>query len=71
MARIGDQFIPAARSPEDGTVEAIEEADAPFVVGVQWHPERTCNASALSRELFRTFVAAAAAWRLRANGEES
>lgn len=26
---------------EDGVIEAIERADAPFFVGVQWHPERT------------------------------
>ena len=70
VARIGDQFTPAARSTGDGVLEAIEEPDAPFVVGVQWHPERTCDVSALSRELFHAFVAAAAAWRLRANGEE-
>lgn len=70
VARIGDQFIAAATSPEDGTVEAIEEPSVPFIMGVQWHPERTCDLSPLSRELFRAFVAAAAAWRLRANGKE-
>jgi putative glutamine amidotransferase len=71
VARVGDQFIPSATSPEDGTVEAIEEPSVTFVVGVQWHPERTCQSSPLSRELFRSFVAAAAGWRPRTNGEEA
>jgi putative glutamine amidotransferase len=71
VSRVGDQFIPVATSAADGIIEAIEEPSVPFVVGVQWHPERTCDSSALSRELFRAFVAAAGAWRLRANGEEA
>ncbi len=28
---------------EDGVIEAIERSDAPFFVGVQWHPERTAE----------------------------
>jgi putative glutamine amidotransferase len=71
VSRVGDQFITVATSAADGIIEAIEEPSVPFVVGVQWHPERTCDSSALSRELFRAFVAAAGAWRLRANGEEA
>ena len=71
VSRVGDQFIPVATSPQDGIIEAIEEPSVPFVVGVQWHPERTCDSSALSRELFHAFVAAAAAWRPRANGDKA
>jgi len=69
----GDGLRVTARSPEDGVVEAVEqtlgEAGAPagpggsFVVGVQWHPERSFEESAASRALFRRFVAAAAAWQ--------
>jgi putative glutamine amidotransferase len=70
VARVGDQFIPVASSPQDGIVEAIEEPSVPFVVGVQWHPERTFDSSALSRELFRAFVQAAAAWKPRAASNE-
>lgn len=33
----------AARAP-DGVIEAIEEPDRRFYVGVQWHPERTKSA---------------------------
>ena len=56
----------AARSPEDGVVEAIEGMPdglgGGFVVGVQWHPERTFEESAVSRALFARFVGEAAAW---------
>jgi putative glutamine amidotransferase len=67
VARIGDQLQPVAVSAVDGTVEAIEGA-GPFVVGVQWHPERTFDSSPLSRELFRAFIKAAAAWKPQPNG---
>ncbi|HEV2619446.1 MAG TPA: gamma-glutamyl-gamma-aminobutyrate hydrolase family protein [Acidobacteriaceae bacterium] len=62
----GDGLRVTARSPEDGVVEAVENTpDAvggPFVLGVQWHPERTFDQSAASRALFSRFVAEAAAW---------
>jgi putative glutamine amidotransferase len=67
VARIGDQLQPVAVSAVDGTVEAIEGA-GPFVVGVQWHPERTFDSSPLSRELFRALIKAAAAWKPQPNG---
>ena len=50
----------AARAP-DGVIEAVEwTGDANWVVGVQWHPERMAETDALTRALFRDFVAAAA-----------
>jgi putative glutamine amidotransferase len=60
----GDQLLVSAVSPGDGVIEAVE-LDAPehFVIGVQWHPERTCAESALSRTLFQAFVREAQAWR--------
>ncbi len=67
LARIGDQLQPVATSAIDGTIEAIE-GPGTFVVGVQWHPERTFDSSPLSRELFRAFVEAAAAWKPQPNG---
>ncbi|MFI0506687.1 gamma-glutamyl-gamma-aminobutyrate hydrolase family protein [Streptomyces albogriseolus] len=36
--RLGTGLIPSAHA-EDGTVEAVERPDGPWVVGVQWHPE--------------------------------
>ncbi len=63
----GDHLRIVARSPEDGVIEALEGA-APreFVLGVQWHPERTYQTSAASRAIFDAFVRAAARWRPRA-----
>jgi putative glutamine amidotransferase len=47
-----------ARAP-DGVAEAVELADGePWVLGVQWHPERMPG-DALSRALFGALVAAA------------
>jgi putative glutamine amidotransferase len=42
----------------DGIVEAVEALDRPFVLGVQWHPERTAE-DAATRRLFESFIAAA------------
>ncbi|MFD6033986.1 gamma-glutamyl-gamma-aminobutyrate hydrolase family protein [Streptomyces griseoincarnatus] len=36
--RLGTGLIPSAYA-EDGTVEAVERPEGPWVVGVQWHPE--------------------------------
>ncbi len=49
------------RCPQDGVVEALELEDAgehPFLLGVQWHPERTFS-SPVSRALFEQLIAAA------------
>jgi len=63
----GDGLRVSARSPEDGVIEAIEGTPegvgGNFVLGVQWHPERTFEESAASRALFRRFVDEAAAWK--------
>jgi len=61
----GDGLRVCARCPQDGVVEGLEAAagDGHFVLGVQWHPERTFGMSASSRAIFERFVAEAAAWR--------
>lgn len=43
---------------DDGTVEAIEATDRPWVIGVQWHPERTLHDGATQR-IFQSFIEAA------------
>jgi putative glutamine amidotransferase len=60
----GDNLRVTAVSPNDGVIEAVE-LDAPnhFVVGVQWHPERTYAQSEFSRAIFSAFVQAAKAWQ--------
>ena len=66
IRRVGDNLRPTAISPADGVVEAVElNSPGHFVVGVQWHPERTYALSAFSRAIFAAFVQAAAAWRPR------
>ena len=43
----GDKLLVSAVSPEDGVIEAVElDAADHFVLGVQWHPERTYTQSA-------------------------
>jgi putative glutamine amidotransferase len=68
----GHNLRVAAVSPVDGVIEAVE-LDAPdhFVVGVQWHPERTCEQSEFSRAVFSAFVQAAGEWQTpQANASE-
>jgi len=41
----------------DGIIEAIESVEAPFILGVQWHPE--CMRDKASEQLFKALVRAA------------
>ncbi|MGI8773322.1 MAG: gamma-glutamyl-gamma-aminobutyrate hydrolase family protein [Acidobacteriaceae bacterium] len=63
VARAGDGLRVTATSEVDGTVEAFEGDDG-FVLGVQWHPERTLSDSLLSCRIFEEFVRAAGQWAL-------
>jgi putative glutamine amidotransferase len=59
----GDNLKISAVSPGDGVIEAVElDAADHFVIGVQWHPERTYAQSALSRAIFSEFVRVAEGW---------
>lgn len=57
LKQIGAGLLVTADA-EDGIAEAIELPDRPFVIGVQWHPERDYSGN---RCLFESFVGAAAA----------
>jgi len=57
IGRVGRGLVISARAP-DGIVEAIEDPSAPFVLGVQWHPELLQDQA--SRALHEAFVASAA-----------
>lgn len=62
----GDGLLVSAVSPADGVVEGVElDSNEHFVLGVQWHPERTYTQSAFSRAVFAAFVQAAAVWQPR------
>lgn len=60
VVRTGPGFRIAARHA-DGTVEAVEAVGERWMIGVQWHPERTPE-EPTSRKLFAAFVAAARAY---------
>jgi len=68
----GDGLRVTARCPEDNVIEAVEggqdpnHPDSHFVLGIQWHPERSYEISPASRAIFERFVAEAAAWKPRA-----
>lgn len=64
IATPGDALEVVAIAP-DGTVEAIEQPGNHFVLGVQWHPERTFADSRPSQVIFREFVDAARTWKPR------
>jgi putative glutamine amidotransferase len=62
----GDGLLVSAVSPADGVIEAVElDSRDHFVLGVQWHPERTYTQSAFSRAIFAAFVQAAVVWQPR------
>jgi putative glutamine amidotransferase len=67
----GDQLRVTAISPGDGVIEAVElDSNEHFVVGVQWHPERTYAQSAISRAIFAEFLKNSSEWRAPAIGEQ-
>jgi putative glutamine amidotransferase len=59
--QLGADLRVCARAP-DGTIEAVEDPAAPFVVGVQWHAETLVEGEA-HRALFDELVTAAASRR--------
>lgn len=58
VKKLGKRLTSIASS-EDNITEAFISGDYPFLVGVQWHPERDIN-SELSLNLFDSFIKAAA-----------
>ena len=58
----GDGLRVVARCPDDGVIEAVEWATptGQFLLGVQWHPERSYEISGASRALFGALVQEAA-----------
>lgn len=64
IGRLGDRLRVSAVSTDDEVIEAVEvNSPSHFVLGVQWHPERTMAAKPLSRAIFRAFVQAAGRWQ--------
>ena len=66
IRRPGDGLSVSAVSSGDGVIEAVElDSREQFVLGVQWHPERTYTQNAFSRAIFAAFVQAAVVWQPR------
>ena len=64
IRKAGDNLRVAAVSRGDEVIEAVElDAADHFVIGVQWHPERTYAQSAFSRAIFGEFVRSAEGWQ--------
>ncbi len=53
--RVGQGLRVTARDAEDGTIEALERPDKPFVLAVQWHPEDQVGEFPEQVSLFRAF----------------
>ncbi len=67
---VGDGFVVTARST-DGIIEAIENPSKPFVLGVQYHPERmreTDDFLEHRSKLFNAFIESAKNWQSEKNG---
>ncbi len=61
LEEIPESLQVTAHSP-DGVVEAFEDPAHPFLVAVQWHPERDAD-GATTRQLFSGFAAAVQHYR--------
>lgn len=59
---VGAGLVPVAWA-DDGTIEALEDPERAFVLGVQWHPEEGEDIA-----LFEALVTAAAAYRTERTG---
>ena len=53
VRKVGDGLAVSAIS-EDGLIEAIERPDYPFMLGVQWHPERLNEEPHIN--IFKAFI---------------
>jgi len=63
--RLAEPFVATARA-NDGTIEAFEWAEPegkPFLLAVQWHPERMNQSDALAGPIFEQFLKAVAGSR--------
>lgn len=55
--RVGENLLAAGRT-EDGVTEALEDPDYPFLLAVQWHPERAPDRK-VNRLILENFIEAA------------
>jgi gamma-glutamyl-gamma-aminobutyrate hydrolase PuuD len=65
VGRLGEGLIVSARA-HDGQIEAVEDPEQPFCLGVLWHPEE--DPQGAGAPLFRALVEAARTYRDQAPG---
>lgn len=58
LKQVAPGLTVVARAP-DGTIEAVEMPDHPWLVAVQWHPELSAATDVSQQRLFDAFVEAA------------
>ncbi len=51
----GTNLVVSARS-DDGVIEAIEDSNKKFFIGVEWHPEDMVNFDDYSKKVFKYFI---------------
>ena len=54
---LGHGLAVVARA-DDGIIEAVHHTTHPFLLALQWHPERLCDIDVDARALFRAFLEA-------------
>ncbi|MBI3803337.1 MAG: gamma-glutamyl-gamma-aminobutyrate hydrolase family protein [Nitrospirae bacterium] len=59
VRRLAPGLKSTAQAP-DGTIEAVEHIEHPWLIGVQWHPELAAEKDPLQQRLFDALVKAAA-----------
>lgn len=67
LERLGEGLAVSARDERDGTIESIEWADPagkPYLLAVQWHPERMNYDEPFAGALFENFLWETAAHKL-------
>jgi len=55
LKKVADRFSVVAHAP-DGTIEAVEIPDHPWLIAVQWHPELTAASDPVQQRLFDAIV---------------
>lgn len=60
--RVGKGLVATGFGP-DGIVEALEDPKAPFLIGVQWHPEMLVESAPWNLAIYRGLIEAARARR--------
>ena len=69
IREIAPGLTAVAQAP-DGTIEAVEKKDHPWLYAVQWHPELTAAREPLQQRLFNALTEAALAARQGATGTD-